>query len=344
MPLNPVHEDSRRWRRDMAGRKKFAFAALALILLGSLIAGAWIWLRPAPLRLLSLLPAGADLYLKADLVGLRSNPALARLMASREELPTSPAYQDFVEATGFRYQQYLRGIVAAKVGEDWVGAARVILGRNRVVSYLESEGAEQYELEGLTVYSYGDVRRFRFVFLDEECVAFSAGEDRTLLADLVSRHLGRSTGFVPPADSTEAQQAGGEDTDDPEEREIWAFVDMERMAGQIPDAPLFGPFSMGREMLRGSRELTLSVEASPLDLRVAIRNRSEDRESADRLANGLRAILVILRAAVSSSEQSEGRDYGPVFDAVEITRRRESVIVRWQWNATMLGLLREPGQ
>jgi hypothetical protein len=339
----------------MAGRKKIALAVLVLLLLGSLIGGSWIWLRPAPLRLLSLLPAGANLYLKADLVGLRSNHALARLMARREELPTSPAYRDFVEATGFRYQQHLRGIAAAKIGEDWVGAAQIVLDRSRTVNYLESAGAEQYELEGLTVYSYGNSRPFRLVFLDEERVAFSAGVDRTLLADLISRYRGRSSGFLPPMSSTEAEQVGpdaeqdgGERTDDPHESEIWAFVDMERLVGQIPETPLFGPFSMGRDILRGSRKLTLRVEASPLDLRAEIRNRVEDRESADRLANGLRAILVILRASVSASERSEGREegwnYGPVFAAVEIARRRESVIVRWQWNASMLGLLREPGQ
>ena len=179
----------------MKGGRRWLAITLMLVA-GVLVAGWVVTLRSRndARALLELLPPDADAYAVLDLDILQSNPAVKRLLADPPNAPPTEEYQELLRQSGFRYQDDLRKLVAAKIGQDWVGAAIVDVERQRLISYLQSQGAQETELNGRTVYSFGSERPFRLVFLDDRTVAFTIGADPAHLPKFLNDMLDRRTG------------------------------------------------------------------------------------------------------------------------------------------------------
>src|SRR5690349_4227116 len=105
-------------------------------LAGVIVVGATIVLwsvRPRPQRdagaLFELLPADADVYAIADLAILQSNPVIKKLLADPADASPAADYQNLLRESGFHYQDDLKQLAVAKLGEDWVGVAVVSVDR-----------------------------------------------------------------------------------------------------------------------------------------------------------------------------------------------------------------------
>ena len=164
------------------GMKKKTFAIVAGLTALAAALTAVLYLRHArrDTELLELLPPDLDLYAIADIGSLKTNPSLEKLLSDPTNFPHDEDYDRFIRATGFRYESDLKQIAAGKSGLDWIGAARVTIDRARVVQYLESQGAEKKIIEGKTVYSFGRLRPFRLVFIDEASNSSAAQETKDI--------------------------------------------------------------------------------------------------------------------------------------------------------------------
>jgi hypothetical protein len=311
-------------------------AAAVVVILGTAVS-AWLILQPfrGDVRsLLALLPPDADAYTVIDLDRLQSNPALKKLMADPPATSLSPEYQQLLSETGFRYQDDLKQVAAAKMGSDWVGAAIVEIEQPRLTEYLESQGALKSELDDHTVYSFGSERPFHLVLIDDRLVAFGVGGSLELLRDVVGRQSNRST-----ASALESLDQLGLLERFPDGSGLWLVAWMDRLLATNPEGPGLGPFQFGKDWWEGSKLVTASILASPLRLDIHLQNQCENAATAERMANALRAVLAILKAVPEGG--SGGRNYGPLLAAIAIRQSDESVLLDWSWNPQMLALLTE---
>lgn len=300
---------------------------------------AWlVWQRSAlqAMALLELLPPGAEFYAVADVQGLQSNPALRKLLSDPPVLSLEEEYKQFLQGTGFRYQDHLQQLAVAKLGTDWVGAARVELDRARVAAYLESQGASRSQEAGQTVYAFGSARPFRLVFLEDQLVAFTAGADSSHLRQVLEQHSknGADSGASELRRSGELEllPAGSE-------LRVWGRLD--RLLEETPSGPSIGPFQLGRELLQGSRTLYLSVESGPLTLEMRAEDRCDSAASAERIARWVEAILTVLRTPAPLQSPAQRRNWTPLWAALRVRQAGESVFLNWRWNPSMLAVLEQ---
>jgi hypothetical protein len=309
---------------------------IATLLIGAVVAGWVVTLRlqPDAAALLELLPPGAELYGVVDLEGLQSNPAIRKLLSDSSGNPAETGYDQFLRDSGFRYQNDLKQLAVAKLGRDWVGVAHVEADQPRIISYMESEGAAKFQMDGLTAYAFGTERAFRVVFLDDQRVAFTVGGEPDRLRQVVERSMKGS------ADSAAVElRRSGDPQSLPGDSELWVFGRLDQLFESDPKAVQLGVFQLGREWLQGSKTAHLRVESGPIQLEIQLEDRCDSVATAERIASWAKAMLVILKAPPSPQIQSSGPDYTPLLRAVSVRQERESVFLEWRWDPSMLALL-----
>jgi hypothetical protein len=328
-------------------RRKILLIALFAVLLGGAI-GALLWvISPEKAPLWGMLPPGADLYIYADLQGLQSNPAVKWYLSDGPGLPLAKAdnkdpdneTQRFVDATGFQYQNDLRQLAAARKGDNWIGAARVSVDRQRFEDYLKSRATTTARLATTTVYTYGSTRPLKVGLVGDDLLVFSIGADEDGLAETM---LQLATPLERHAALANVSQGINSDAAAKLQaltsRPLWLVGTGEKLLGNAQNAegPSLGGFLLGEETLKGIETILASVESSTLTLNIEgellTRPGSDPRSLADNLS--LLASLMRPRAP----EPGE-RDLRPLWDAIEISPQKSSVVIRWQPSTQMLSLM-----
>lgn len=321
----------------MRGSKRWV-AVIALIASGALVAG-WVVAvhsRPDARTLLDLLPPDADAYVVLDLEALQSNPVVKKLLADPPDITSTEEYQRLLRDSGFHYQDDLKQLAAAKLGEDWAGAAVVNVDRERLVSYLESQGAVKSQQGAQTVYAFGSVRPFRLTFLDDQLVAFTIGADPALLAGMWNRQSNSGSGSA-----TEDLRREGHTESAPSEAGLWIFARMDRLLHAHPEGAQIGPFQFGQEWMAGSRTAVAYVNSSALHLELHAEDRCDTAASAGRIASAFQTVLAVLRAVPSKQESSGGSDYTPLLATLTMHQAGASVLLDWHLTPGMLMTLLE---
>ncbi|MBI2817898.1 MAG: hypothetical protein HYX72_13265 [Acidobacteria bacterium] len=300
----------------------------------------------AGMELVRLLPPGLDVYFAADLRGLETNFAIRKLAANPPDVPHDPEYERFIRESGFRYERDLRQIAIGKSGKDWVGAARVDLDRPRVTRYLDSEGAQKKDVSGKTIYTFGRARPFRLMFLGEKSksalVAFTVGGDEAQLLDVIGR--------VPGVFARAAYQGDSAASELERERgfehisagsKVWIVARPEKLwtTGEAQ----VGSLGISTGLLRGSRMLYASIEPGLTQLSFRVTDVCDSAESARRIANSLRGLLALVRAAPSGKPNTTAQSRS-LLDGISVEDVRETVVLRWQWDESALAMLQSSTQ
>jgi hypothetical protein len=317
-------------------RRKAWIMGLAGVLLTAAALGIILWRRSAHSEsaLLRILPPQADLYGWADLASLQRNPAVRRFLADPPDVSVEEDYQRFLEASGFRYQDDLRQLALAKMGSNWVGAARVTLDRSRILEYLankETGKTERTEAEGQTVYVFGQARPFRLALPGGDLAVFTIGEDSSLIGQALRRH------FAPSADSGAAELMREEQWQRISQgNAVWLVGRMDRLLDPEGPEPEAGPFRFGGPLLRGSKALTVMVKSRLTRLEFEVENRCEDAAAAARIARTLQSLLVLLRAAPAEESNPEPVKWNALLQDIAVQQVDDSVHLQWQWDAETL--------
>ncbi len=298
----------------------------------------WRLSGPSKLALLRILPPAADLYALADLESLQRNPAVRRLLSDPTEIPAELSveedYRRFVEGSGFRYQDGLRQLAVAKVGSNWVGTARIAVDRARILQYLEDESSEKTEVQGQTVFVFGQVRPLRLALPERDLAIFTIGEDNTLITKSLQQH---SEGSGDSAASELAQ--AGDLTRISQGAALWIVVRTERLLNQSVTEQEAGPFRIGGPLLRGSQTLYLTVQSRLTQLEFQVENRCVDEASAERFARMAQSLLVLLRAVPLEEPDAVQGKLAALLRDIAVQRVAESVLLQWQWDAETLRVL-----
>ena len=317
----------------MSSRKKWIIA-LSGILLAAAALALILWRRSAEsgLALLRILPPQADLYALVNFASLQRNPAVRRFLSDPPEVPVEEDYRRFVEASGFRYQDGLRQLALARIGSNYVGAARIAVDRSRMLQYLLTERTEttgKTEVLGNTVFTFGQVRPFRLALPEPDLAVFSIGEDNTLIEKALS-----SLAAPPNGDSAASElAAAGELPRLSQGNALALIVRTERMFNQGSVQPGSGPFRFGGPLLRGSKALYVTVQSGLTQLDFQVEVLCEDEAAAARFARMIQSLLVLLRAApVEESDPAQGK-LAVLLRDIAVQQVSDSVLLQWQWDA-----------
>ncbi|MBI4441734.1 MAG: hypothetical protein HY649_00005 [Acidobacteria bacterium] len=312
----------------LTSKKLWVGALLALVLIASAV-WLWEWRKRSgwALGLLAHLPAQADLYVVADLQALQSNAAVRGYLADPPEHSREQEYQRFVAATGFRYQDHLKQLALAKLGEDWIGVARAELDTAKIEQYREAQGGRKFQEQGRTVYEFGTARPFRLTLLEQNLVLFTIGGDASKIRQALRMSL------EPSGSSGAAELQQGEDLRHIRQGSaLWAVGRMEKLQRGEESGPRFGAFELGQSLLQGSKTLYVSAQSTPLQLQFQAETYCDSPETAERIASFLQALLNILRAPPSSAPQ-QGQDNPAAFlSDLSVRQAGESVFIEWQWD------------
>jgi len=311
---------------------------IALALVGAAAAAFLALRRPsrAGMDLLSVLPAGLDLYAVADTGSLGSNSAIGKLLSDPPGLPRDADYDRFIRESGFRYQEDLRQLALAKDGADWAGAARIRVDRVRVDRYFESQGAEKRDVSGKTIYSFGRLRPFRLVFLGgtsrDTVVAFTIGGNDSRITQMATGRFRTS-----PGSAAAELKIGNDLTHIPQESRVWMVGRAGRLWAQNADAQV-GTLGISTSMLRGSQTLYASLDPGPASLKFRIEDYCDTPASAQRIAGTLRGVLALLRA-MPSPMPAAGFQPSLLLKGISIQETQQSVFIEWQWDEQALSFL-----
>ena len=319
----------------MKHRKALVLSIVAL-LLGIAALALFLWIRSTDrgLALLRFLPPQADLYGLADLAALQTNPGVRRFLSDPPAFSVEEDYKRFVEATGFRYQDDLRHLALARLGSNWVGAARVRLDRQRVLRYLEAdatEGIHRTEEQGQTIFVVGRQRSFRLALPGGDLALFTVGEDATLIGQALRRHAGK----IADSGATELERSQ-EWTRLPKGDALRLVGQMDRLLNQNQIEPQIGPFSLGNHLLQGSKTLAVSVRSGLTQLEFRVENRCEDAAAAERIARTLRSLLALLQAMPANESDRTQANLPVLLKDVSVEQVGDSVLLHWEWNAETL--------
>lgn len=313
--------------------RKIQIIGVAGVLLGAAALAVFLWFRSTEqgLALLRFLPPDADLYGIADLDALQTNPGVRQFLSDPPAFSVEEDYKRFVEATGFHYQDDLRQLALAKLGSNWVGAARVRLDRPRLLRYLESKETEKTEQEGQTVFVLGRLRPFRLALLESNLAVFTVGEDATL----IRQALQRRSGGIPDSGAAEMERA---ETGSrlPKGSAVWLVGRMDRLLNQDQWQPEFGPFRLGNPLLRGSKTLYASVQSRLTRLEFRVEDRCQDVASAERIGRTLRSLLALLRAMPPDPSNPIQSKLPVLLKDISVQQVEDSVRLQWQWDAETL--------
>ena len=316
----------------MKRRKALVLSIVALLFSAAALA-LFLWFRSTERSqaLLRLLPPQADLYGMADFAALQTNPGVRQFLSDPPAFSVEEDYKRFVEATGFHYQDDLRQLALAKLGTNWVGAARVGLDQPRILRYLESRGAETSQEQGQTVFIVGQVRPFRLVLLERDLAVFTVGEDATLIQQALLRYSGGTSdsGAMELERSQEWKRL-------PNGSALWLVGRMDRLLNQDEWQPQVGPFSLGSQLLRGSKTLTVSVQSRLTRLEFEVENRCQDAAAAERIARTVQSVLVLLRALPPDESNPMQSKLPVLIKDITVEQMEDSVRLHWQWDAETL--------
>ena len=332
---------------------KKTIAILAGLMALAAALAAVIYLRHArrDTELLELLPPELDLYAVADIGILKANPALAKLLSDPANFPHDEDYDRFIRATGFRYEQDLQQIAAGKSGPDWAGAARVTVDRARVVQYLESQGAEKKTIEGQTVYSFGLLRPFRLVFIDDDSnstasqetkaarVAFTIGGDDSRIRQAIERshrdlHDSAASELARRNDLAHIRPGAG----------TWIVARPERLGMASGTEAQVGSLNLNASLLRGSRTIYVTLDATPARVNLQVEDYCDSTASSQRITGSLQGLLALVKAMpAGKGGASAGATPAPnaqsLLDGITVEQSGQSVFVRWQPGEEVLRLL-----
>ena len=317
----------------MSSRKKWTIALSATLLAGAALALVlWRLSADRATALLRVLPPQADLYALVNFASLQRNPAVRRFLSDPPEVPVEEDYRRFVEASGFRYQDGLRQLALARIGSNYVGAARIAVDRSRMLQYLLTERTEttgKTEVLGNTVFTFGRVRPFRLALPQPNLAVFSIGEDNTLIEKALS-----SLADSPNGDSAASElAAAGELPRLSQGNALALIVRTMRMfnQGSVPPGP--GPFRFGGPLLRGSKALYVTVQSGLTQLDFQVEVLCEDEAAAARFARMIQSLLVLLRAApVEESDPTQGK-LAVLLQDIAVQQVSDSVLMQWKWDA-----------
>lgn len=317
-----------------------------IILVGVVLAGIvalslFLFFAPgsSATALLRFLPPNADLYVVADLEALQSNLAVKKLLADPSSFARDEEYEQFVQGTGFRYQQDLKQLAVAKVGPDWLGAARVRLDRAKVVQRLESQGGEIIQEEGLTIYRYGQVRPFRLVLLQDDLAVFTVGSDADPIRQMVKRFRGQladSAGAeMEQANSSGHLSEGGE---------LQVLGRMDRWLDSSDPDPRFRMLELAKAFLKGGKRVYGSVNSGLTALDFRVETECNSPADAGRIAQTFQIFLKLLAAAPRSGSQAIEQKLPALLAGISIQQVQGSVLFEWRWDRETLNLLEQNSQ
>ena len=320
-------------------RRRVWIIGLAGVLLAGAALALFLWQRstPSAVALLRILPSQADLYGWVDVESLQSNPAVRRFLADPPGFSVEEDYKRFIEASGFRYQDDLRQLALAKLGSNWVGAARVTLDQPRILAYLaneatkKTEGTGRIEEQGQAVFVFGQVRPFRLALPENNLAFFTIGEDASLIGQALRRHAGEA------ADSGAAELLREADWQRLSQgNAVWLVGRMDRLLAPDGSAPEAGPFRLSGPLLRGSKALYVTVKSRLTRLEFEVENRCEDAAAAARIARTLQSLLVLLRAAPGEESNPTQGKLNVLLQDISVQQVDDSVHMQWQWDAETL--------
>ena len=335
----------------MSSRKKWTIALSAVLLAGAALALVlWRLSADSATALLRVLPPQADLYALVDFVSLQRNPAVRRFLADPPELAMAQDYRGFIESSGFRYQNDLRQLALARVGSNYVGAARIAVDRSRMLQFLEtertetSEGTEgtegtesterterteKTEVLGNTVFTFGRVRPFRLALPQPDLAVFTIGEDNSLIEQALARLADTPNGDSAATDLA----AAGELSRLSQGNALALVMRTERMFNQGSVEPEAGTFRFGGPLLRGSKAVYVTVKSRLTQLDFQVENLCEDDAAAQRSARMIQSLLVLLRAAPLEDEDPSQGKLAVLLQDIAVQQVSDSVLMQWQWDA-----------
>lgn len=316
----------------MESGKKRRTLITAVFLWGAVALGVFFWFRTTRLGipLLQVLPPGADVYALVDLPSLETNPAVRRLL-SDPPFAVDEEYKRFVEATGFRYQDHLKQLALAKLGPDWVGSARIVADRERVVRYMESQGAGKLSEGGQTIFVFGRTRPLRLILLERDLVIFAIGANENLIRQALQRYQGT----ISESGASEVKRTG-ELARLPSGSSLWVVGRVERLFSQEEWLPRLGPFAVGRNLFRGSRTLYVSVRSGLTQLDFQVEDRCDSAATAERLTQTLQGMLALVRAMPPDPSEPSQAKLQALLAGISVQQVADSVLAQWQWNADTL--------
>ena len=330
-------------------RRKTWIIALAGILLAAAALALVLLRRSAESgpALLQLLPAEADLYALVDFAALQRNPAVRELLADPPELSMEEDYRRFVQESGFRYQDDLRQLALARLGSDYVGAARIAIDRSRMLQYLQTanyegtertedtERSEGTEVLGTTVFVFGRVRPFRLALPEPDLAVFTIGEDNRLIEKVLALHADGSARDSAASELT----VSGELSRFSQGNAFSLLLRSDRWRSPgLPQAES-GPFRFGGPLLQGSRALYVAMQSQLAQLDFQVENLCQDEAAAARFTSMMQSLLVLLRAAPVDDPDGSQEKLAILLQDIHVQQVSDSVLLRWQWGAETLRLL-----
>lgn len=317
------------------------FAAVAFVVAGGL--GYFLLHREdrAGNNLARLLPPGLDMYVVADLRAMGINSVVQKLAANPPGMPHDADYDRFIRESGFRYEKNLRQIAIGKSGPDWIGAARVDIDRPRLVKYLESAGANRTDVSGYVMYTFGRIRPFRLMLLDEKSkdalVALSIGGDSAQMLHIVERLPGVLVFSSDQKQSAASELEGEKGLDHiPAASKVWMVARPEKLWGT--GQAEVGSLGISTGLLRGSRMIYGSIEPGIVQLNFRVEDICDNSESARRIANSLRGLLALLRAT-SSGKTKPAAQPQSLLEGISVEDVQQTVVLHWQWDERVLEML-----
>jgi hypothetical protein len=256
------------------------------------VAGGWFWWRATPPRTVRLLPE-ADGYFYINVAALRTAGAFNKLPEVSEE----PEYQDFINATGFRFERDLDSVAFARHGEmegsQDVRYSEVFAGRidrGRATNWLKQHAAQTANYRGHDIFIIAlQGRSVRIAFLDDGTLAASNAPTEEPIHQIIDRyHQSFPTKTALMAQHYREVPLGSE---------AWAIARYAEQPARRNNAILSNSLRklLAGTTLVGSARYLPSTSSGTVELRTEAIATSEDQ--ARRIADGANTFLQIYRAA-----------------------------------------------
>ncbi|MBI4460186.1 MAG: hypothetical protein HY648_09035 [Acidobacteria bacterium] len=322
-------------------RKKTLLVVLGTILAALAVWGFFLFLWPKnpATALLRYLPEGADLYIVADLEALRSNLAVKRWLEGPSSFAAEQEYEEFVKATGFRYQRDLQQMALGKIGADWYGAARLRLDRARVTEHLESRRDGKSQSGDLTIYRFGQVRPFRLALLPGDLAIFTVGSNEESIQQMLQRHQ------RPLDDSAAAEMERAVSSGHLSERNgLQMLGKMEPWLNSSDPEPHLRMLEIAKAFLKGSQRFYGSVNSGLTWLDFRIEMECHSPEDAQRIAQSSQMLLRLLESAPPAGSQAADYNLPALLAGISVRQAEASAYLEWRWDRETLRLLEQNSQ
>lgn len=287
---------------------------------------AFVLLRPttSARELLRVLPPGADVYVAADVQALQRNLGVKRFLSDPPAMDVDKDYEEFVNGTGFVYQRDLRVIAMAKIGSDWLGAARGNFDRLKIIEYLESQGAEKSQELGETIYTFGKVRPFRLVLGKDDEALFSVGAGEHAIRQMIRR---RQKPEAETAVQEFAQADAGKHFLNGSEVEM--IGDGAKMLGEASSTLVM---SILRAVLRGSGKIYGSADSGLTTIDFRLESVCDNEADAQRITAGLQTLTQLVQSIPPEGGDGIDQKLPALVEGVAVEQAGKSVVMQWRWD------------